>query len=307
MASWETVSTTITSTDSSDETWTTTVLSLIPPDPSTPASTWLISGTETIELYTTWNDNEPTPVTTQLPAESTADEPTGIQTASPGSKSDGTAKTTTTGSTGSPGIEPSQPDSNGVSSGTLAGAIAGSILGTALVALLFAFLFFRRRQAKPSKQLETGSGPDAASLVVPFMRHKKSKSGGDIAVASITPPPADDDTVRKRILALIGQVSLHIDNYYISGSSPAHISREQTALLSRYNSEDLPATVATLLAQRGLQRQIITHVLVRTLLRSIHPGGTAELLPRVFAAQPVFEERTPGMFLPYLNSRGWVI
>ncbi len=139
------------------------------------------------------------------------------------------------------------------------------------------------------------------------MRHKKSKSGGDIAVASITPPPADDDTVRKRILALIGQVSLHIDNYYISGSSPAHISREQTALLSRYNSEDLPATVATLLAQRGLQRQIITHVLVRTLLRSIHPGGTAELLPRVFAAQPVFEERTPGMFLPYLNSRGWVI
>ncbi|OJJ08299.1 hypothetical protein ASPVEDRAFT_34466 [Aspergillus versicolor CBS 583.65] len=275
----------ITSTDEQHRPVTTTVLSLSPPNDSTASSTWFIVSTKTVEEYVTWISNLSTPVTRTLPEETKtqqdATRPVKSADSSPASPSSSVANEDTTALR-------SVQSSNGISNGALAGAIVGSIIGTALVTLLLAFLFFRRRNAKPAKQIDDDTFAGAAT------RHRKSKSkSGAFPLADIIPQPepADDDTVRRRILTLVDQAGLHIDNYYVPGSTPAHLSSEQSARLAVYNSADLPAPIETLLGQREIRRQAIKYALVRTILRGIIPGGNGngELLPRAFADMPVVD------------------
>ncbi|BCS21559.1 uncharacterized protein APUU_21991S [Aspergillus puulaauensis] len=283
--------------DENGRTVTTTVLVVSPPNGETAWSTWYIGPSATYESYTTWVDGKSTTEgsiiskqqqTTeqeQTTTEQTAVKPTPTST---GSTNDPSASSNSS-TAETPDRQSSQP-SGGISDGALAGAIVGSIVGTALVTLLLAFLFFRRRQSKPAKEVDDGAYAGAAA------RHRKSKSGSAFPLADIIPQPepADDDTVRRRILTLVDQAGLHIDNYYVPGSMPAHLSAEQSARLAVYSSTELPAPIETLLAQREVRRQTLKYALVRTILRAIIPGGngTGELLPRAFADMPVVEGRS---------------
>ncbi|KAL4950174.1 hypothetical protein BDW69DRAFT_172745 [Aspergillus filifer] len=192
-----------------------------------------------------------------------------------------TAAAPTNANNSSPAIESPSNRGPSISNGALAGAIVGSIVGTALVVLLLAFLFFRRRRNQPSK--EYGLEPIAV-LPKNSSSHDNSGKADAFTLASVNPQPADDDTVRTRILAVIDQASLHVDNYYAPGSTPIQLTHEQVAPLERFNTGQLPAPIVTLLAQRSVQRQLITHVLVYSLLRRIELGG--ELIPRELATQP---------------------
>ncbi|KAL4781247.1 hypothetical protein BJX76DRAFT_360110 [Aspergillus varians] len=303
--SWTTVSTTLPTVDANNLPITLTVLTLDPPNTSTAPTTWYISESQTVESYVTFVDNIPTPVVSTLPSEpestqtDTTDSPSDTTTSTATEISSTTSSTSTTTNTNTattqtPGLAPPHP-STGISNGALAGAIVGSIIGTALVTLLLAILFFRRRQTHPARELETQTqsttpSAPASTRFIPIItptRHKKSSPALTFPLASITPHPADDDAVRSRILTVLDQAALHIDNYYVPASSPAHLSPEQSARLAGYDSTDLPASVESLVSQRGLQRHIITHVLVRTLLTAIVPGEPGGLLPGVMAAQPV--------------------
>lgn len=285
--------------DDHGRTVTTTVLVVSPPNDSTAWSTWYIGPSSTYESYTTWVDGKPTPegsminkkpqTTEQEEAsiEQTAIQPTPTTTGSVNHPSASSNSSTTE----TPNRQSSQ-SSGGISDGALAGAIVGSVVGTALVTLLLAFLFFRRRRSKPAKEVDDGAFAGAATR----HRKSKSKSGSAFPLADIIPQPepADDDTVRRRILTLVDQAGLHIDNYYVPGSTPAHLSSEQSARLAVYNSTDVPAPIEALLAQREIRRQTLKYALVRTILRAIIPGGngTGELLPRAFADMPVVEGRS---------------
>ncbi|KAL6229768.1 hypothetical protein BDW75DRAFT_88315 [Aspergillus navahoensis] len=174
---------------------------------------------------------------------------------------------------------------HGISNGALAGAIVGSIVGTALLTFFFAFLFYRRsRTPSASRGVEYQAGSDMKSgAIIGTSALSGEKPDGSFSLAAIIPHPADDEAVRSRILTLIDHTSLHVDNYYAS-TSPVHLSQDAVAELAKYNSDFLPASLVTILGQRGSRRQAITQVLVQTLLQAIGPGG--ELLPKLLAAQP---------------------
>lgn len=296
--------------DEPDRTVTTEVLVVSPPNKETAWSTWYIGPSFTYESYTTWvegksttegstiNKKQQTTEQEQTTTEQTAVQPTPTSTGSvnhPSASSNSSAAETPD--------RQSSHSSGGISDGALAGAIVGSVVGTALVTLLLAFLFFRRRRSKPAKEVDDGAFAGAATR----HRKSKSKSGSAFPLADIIPQPepADDDTVRRRILTLVDQAGLHIDNYYVPGSTPAHLSAEQSARLAVYNSTDLPAPIQALLAQREIRRQTLKYALVRTILRAIIPGGngTGELLPRAFADMPVVEGRSGTLPLLSLGSR----
>lgn len=287
---------------------TSTVISLSPPNTETASSTWYVDSAKTVEVFTTYyrENSTGTPITNTIPKQTKLQ-----QDATPLSKAMDSI-TSSLLSTRTPRATPaprSVHSSSGISDGALAGAIVGSIIGTALVTLLLAFLFFRRRNSKPAKQIDDDTFAGAAT------RHRESKSkskSGSFPLADIIPQPepADDDTVRRRILTLVDQAGLHIDNYYVPGSTPAHLSSEQSARLEVYNSADLPAPIETLLGQREIRRQAIKYSLVRTILQGIMPrgNGSGELLPRAFADMPVVEgssgtlspfysDSTPHLFL----------
>ncbi|KAL4997405.1 hypothetical protein BDV10DRAFT_201865 [Aspergillus recurvatus] len=181
---------------------------------------------------------------------------------------------------------------NGISKGALAGAIVGSIIGTALLALSLAYLLFRRRRNQPPKKLVISSDMPLRSSQSPYTHSEKSAPGSGFDLAAVTPQPADDATVRARILTLFDQAALHVDNYYAPASSPAHLPEDAVAQLETYNSVYLPEPIERMLGQKSVQRLVITHALVYALLRAIRPkidGGRrrgGELLPKIFAAQP---------------------
>ncbi|KAL6237891.1 hypothetical protein BDW75DRAFT_228395 [Aspergillus navahoensis] len=185
-------------------------------------------------------------------------------------------------------------NSNSISKGALAGAIIGSILGTALLTLLLAYFFFRRRRNQPPKKPENKSGATLRSSQFPIALSEKSTPGSGFNLAAITPQPADDATVRARILTLFDQAALHVDNYYVPGSSPTHLPEDAVSQLERYNSGYLPEPIEKMLGQKSVQRHVITHALTYTLLRAVGPemdGG--ELLPKIIAAQPHIRHPSP--------------
>ncbi|RDW72343.1 uncharacterized protein DSM5745_07515 [Aspergillus mulundensis] len=318
----------------------TTVVALDPPNTSTAASTWFIHSGTTSVLYTTWRDNAATTVSTSwTPAQEAA---TDEQSPSPSSTSSSRTSTSTSSIDESPGTPtitptPSSPSSNststqshqansgssnskssGYSTGTLAGAIVGSIIGTALLTLFLAFLFFRRRRRTDASQPDHNPGVQYDKAGTAISESGTGAGAGAVfSLASVTPQPADDETVRRRILTLIDQADLHVDNYYVPASSSTlpHLTQADIAKLEKYNSEYLPDSVVDLLQKRTVQRQVVTHVLVYTLLKAIGPGGT--LLPALLAAQPQVETGTTSNELPtylfawrmltahlYTNSKG---
>ncbi|KAL4914330.1 hypothetical protein BDW62DRAFT_190583 [Aspergillus aurantiobrunneus] len=226
--------------------------------------------------------------TSRESAQSTSTE-TAAETASPE-----TTTSTTQSQTQSetPAVQPqSSPSSintngSGISNGALAGAIVASVVGTALLTLLLAFLFFRRRRAQPPKDLPSESHDTSPT--------PDQKAGPLFSLAAITPHPADDATIRTRILTILDKAVLHVDNYYVPSSSPEDLSPDAIARLRGYNTADLPDTVDVLLSHRSIQRQIITHVLVRALVSGIRPGGV--LLPGVMAHEPVVGGSKAGLF-----------
>ncbi|KAL4936967.1 hypothetical protein BDV06DRAFT_203890 [Aspergillus oleicola] len=220
--------------------------------------------------------------TTESTTTNTLTETTAASTAEVASRPLAAPAAPTNANNSAPAIETAIPNTrDGISNGALAGAIVGSIVATALVVLLLAFLFFRRRREQPPKELEL---EPVAVLPKGSNTHYDQGKPDAFALASIIPQPADDDTVRTRILAVIDQASLHVDNYYAPGSAPIQLTRDQSELLERYDTGELPAPVETLLGQMGVQRQVITHVLVHTLLKGIMSSG--ELLPAALANPP---------------------
>ncbi|KAJ0421454.1 hypothetical protein BJY00DRAFT_282288 [Aspergillus carlsbadensis] len=198
------------------------------------------------------------------------------QTAGSSSSSNSTASASES-ATQAPSIDSGNSSGGGIGNGTLAGAIVGSIIGSALLTLLLAFLFFRRRRSPP----KAASDDDLTYAAV-----VADKSNTGFSLAAIDPQPADDETVRRRILTLIDHAGLHVDNYYTSGTSVT-LSPDAIARLNNYDSGYLPGAAATVLGEPQSQRQVITHLLVYKLLQAIRPGG--ELLPLLFAAQPQIE------------------
>ncbi|KAF4237374.1 hypothetical protein CNMCM8980_005562 [Aspergillus fumigatiaffinis] len=178
-----------------------------------------------------------------------------------------------------------QPSPNNVSRGALAGAIVGCIIGTAALTILGAFLFFRRRRkgapAAPPEQFPEDKLSQHPSLHL-----------GASASSLYIPHPADDETVRARILTLFDHASLHIDNYY--SSAAASNLHDPAPSLASYESPYLPSPIATLLAKPGRHRVVLTHILVRELLQQITPGpGKGGLLPACYASCPQVVSQTP--------------
>ncbi|KAL3483359.1 hypothetical protein BJX62DRAFT_220369 [Aspergillus germanicus] len=279
-----------------------TVVTLNPPTDQTTlaALTRYIwpSGTTT-QIYTTHINGNPQEMTvtftsdaqqaTATPTVSDLDEnntTTGPQTTPQTTSATSTGTRQPTGSnstalvsqsaTQTPSIDSANPSSDGVSTGALAGAVVGSIIGSALMTLLLAFLYFRRRRSPP-KELDRDTDDD-----VKYAGIITDKSNTGFSLAAIIPQPADDETVRRRVLTLIDHAGLHIDNYYTT-ASPA-LSPDAIAKLNKFDSGFLPTAAGTVLGERKSQRQVITHLLVHNLLQAIRPGG--ELLPPLLAGQP---------------------
>ncbi|GFG07364.1 hypothetical protein IFM61392_04816 [Aspergillus lentulus] len=232
------------------------------------------SSSETVSTST------PTPGSLSASSPITSVTPSSISLNSSSTIASSTASSTATNQTSLP-----QPLPNNVSRGALAGAIVGCIIGTAALTILGAFLFFRRRrkgaragrsehfsEEKPSQHPSLHLGASASSL------H--------------TPHPADDETVRARILTLFDHASLHVDNYY-SSAAASNLHDLATSLAS-YESPYLPSPIATLLAKPGRNRAVLTHILVRELLQQITPGpGKGGLLPACYASCPQVVNQTP--------------
>ncbi|KAK9593303.1 hypothetical protein V6Z90_004404 [Aspergillus fumigatus] len=115
---------------------------------------------------------------------------------------------------------------------------------------------------------------------------------GASASSLYAPHPADDETVRARILTLFDHARLHVDNYY--SSAAASSPHNPTTSLASYESPYLPSPIATLLAKPGRHRAVLTHILVRELLQKITPGsGKGALLPACYASCPQVVNQTP--------------
>ncbi|RHZ63244.1 uncharacterized protein CDV56_108745 [Aspergillus thermomutatus] len=150
-----------------------------------------------------------------------------------------------------------------------------------------AFLFLRRRRKG------AGAGPLAQFSEEKPPQHPPLGLGASASFPYI-PHPADDETVRARILTLFDHASLHVDNYYSSGVAAASNLHDSATPLSSYESPYLPATITTLLAKPGRQRAVLTHVLVRELLQQITPGpAKGKLLPACYASCPQVVDQTP--------------
>ena len=306
----------------SSEPITGTSFTIYPTDTTIPTTTrFVLLGSKAIDIITTYQPDAAgsyvsageTTITTTLSglpsteAESsteTADAtppPTTTPTTTPKSESTRQASTTTRPTSGTQTADSdtfSQASANGTSNGTLAGAIVGSIVGTALLTFLLAFLFFRRRRARPAaKELEHGVGLRSKSgATVSTAAMSSEKSNDSFSLAAIIPQPADDETVRSRILTIIDHASLHVDNYYGARSPSPQITQDTLARLAEYDSDYLPASLDTMLGQRGVSRKAITHALVYKLLQAIRPGG--ELLPKLLATQPQVGQSTACTYLP---------
>ncbi|KAL2855676.1 hypothetical protein BJX68DRAFT_217606 [Aspergillus pseudodeflectus] len=298
---WATHVVTTDTTDASGNNVPLTVVTLDPPTTTiAPSTRYIWPGGTTTEIYITWISDishvrtntytsdaqqaTPRPTASDTDDNTTTTEPqTTPQTTS--ATSTATAQTTSSDSTSSvsqsatqtPGIDSGSSSGHGVSTGALAGAIVGSVIGSALLTLLLAFLFFRRRRSPPK-----GASDDDVTLTAIVT----DKSNTGFSLAAIIPQPADDDTVRRRILTLVDHAGLHVDNYYASGSSVT-LTQDGVSRLNSYDSGYLPAAASTVLGERPTQRQVITHLLVYKLLGAVGPGG--ELLPLLLAAQPRIE------------------
>ncbi|KAL4976091.1 hypothetical protein BDW66DRAFT_166816 [Aspergillus desertorum] len=258
--------------------WPDSTVDIFPTSYDTVQSTWVLTGLAT---HTIPNSQQTTATESSTETASATPAPTSEST-----RQTFTATRASSGTQSADADNVSQASGNGTSNGTLAGAIVGSIVGTALLTLLLAFLFFRRRRTLPAaRELEHGvglsskSGATVSTAAIPC-----EKSGESFSLAAIIPQPADDETVRSRILTIIDQASLHVDNYYGASSPPARMTQEAVTRLAAYDSDYLPAPLGTMLGQRGVSRKAITHALVYRLLQAIRPGG--ELLPKLLAVQP---------------------
>ncbi|EAW17243.1 uncharacterized protein NFIA_006070 [Aspergillus fischeri NRRL 181] len=277
-----------TSTASSTSTYTTTTESA---SSSTTSSSPLpgqesTTPTLTSATATSLSSSGAVSTSTSIPGSPSASSPiTSVTSPSISLNSSSTIASSTASSTATNQPSLPQPSPNNVSRGALAGAIVGCIIGTAALTILGAFLFFRRRKkgarAGRSEQFSKDKPPQHPSLHL-----------GASASSLYTPHPADDETVRARILTLFDHASLHVDNYY--SSAAASSLHDPATSLASYESPYLPSPIATLLAKPGRHRAVLTHILVRELLQQITPGsGKGGLLPACYASCPQVVNQTP--------------
>lgn len=189
--------------------------------------------------------------------------------------------------------------SKGYSKGALAGAIVGSCLCTALLTLLIIYLLsaLRRKGEKnhekksdrnvPGQQkgdikltethrhLESPPLPqelkDLPATPIPLTHNsEREKSHMD----SYIPHPAEDQDVRSRVLTVIDQIALHVENYYSQNSfsnTETSLSAGIAAMISSYDSPFLPLPMISLLAHRPARIPAIKHSLVRSIFSAILP------------------------------------
>ncbi|KAH1545104.1 hypothetical protein KXX37_003632 [Aspergillus fumigatus] len=214
------------------------------------------------------SSSEAVPTSTSIPGSPSASSPINSVTSasiSPSATSTITSSTASSTATNQTSLLP-QSSPNNVSRGALAGAIVGCIIGTAALTIL------ELSEAKPPQHPALHLGASASSLYAPH--------------------PADDETVRARILTLFDHARLHVDNYY--SSAAASSPHNPTTSLASYESPYLPSPIATLLTKPGRHRAVLTHILVRELLQKITPGsGKGALLPACYASCPQVVNQTP--------------
>ena len=177
----------------------------------------------------------------------------------------------------------------------------GSLLGGFLLAFLAAFLFFRRRKSQngdnsawaaeksaPTKSLDGVSSYAAAPL--PAKSLPPTALAGTAAgfnLASYIPQPAEDSAVCMRVQVLLDQIGLHIDNYYSRTTSNPPLTSDTVARIGGYDSSNLPASIATMLANPKAQRPVLIHVLAQSTLQAIQPGSQGlSLLPACYRLAP---------------------
>ncbi|KAK2746772.1 hypothetical protein FQN55_005499 [Onygenales sp. PD_40] len=185
---------------------------------------------------------------------------------------------------------------NSINKTLLACAIAGSIAGTALLTLLIACIVFRRWKSSKgfwgpnadSRGDERSTTPLNNTLPPPRRSGDKAtlldqkQNHEAISLSSYVPHPAEDQTVKDRVLAVFDQVALHAENYYAPSSISilgVSLLPETKASISLYDSPCLPASVISLLEEPKNQISIIKHCLIRTVLPGIIPGFEFPLLP----------------------------
>ncbi|KEY80509.1 hypothetical protein BA78_5056 [Aspergillus fumigatus] len=210
------------------------------------------------------SSSEAVPTSTSVPGSPSASSPINSVTSasiSPSATSTITSSTASSTATNQTSLLP-QSSPNNVSRGALAGAIKSTRLGGSE----------QLSEAKPPQHPALHLGASASSLYAPH--------------------PADDETVRARILTLFDHARLHVDNYY--SSAAASSPHNPTTSLASYESPYLPSPIATLLAKPGRHRAVLTHILVRELLQQIPPGsGKGALLPACYASCPQVVNQTP--------------
>ncbi|KAH7064971.1 hypothetical protein B0J12DRAFT_20729 [Macrophomina phaseolina] len=195
----------------------------------------------------------------------------------------------------------SDPDSNGqrtIDSGISGGAVAGAVIGTAAgVALLTIALTFwlarrgvrkrglqrRRRRSSDGLVKRSGTGASAGRRRSGWQEH--------------LPQSLDDQTVRRRVKAVLDQAAVHVENNFSEAEAEAESQmeaerereRQREDALSAFESPHLPAPLAALIGQTRRPTLLIKHALAYSLLvasdRVLLPPTLTEL-PRVVEQRP---------------------
>ncbi|PGH19082.1 hypothetical protein AJ79_00116 [Helicocarpus griseus UAMH5409] len=163
------------------------------------------------------------------------------------------------------------------------GAIIGSVFVSAYLTCLVAYIVFGRRRYKKladgAAEREKGRHTDQPN------RAPASQAQRNSFLDNYVPQPADDQTVKDRILILFDQVALHVENYYSPGPSfsstrsPSSPSTQSAKLLSLYDSPCLPASAIPLVCDLKTRSSVIKQCLIRTVLSGIIPGLSSPSLP----------------------------
>ncbi|KIW12404.1 hypothetical protein PV08_09681 [Exophiala spinifera] len=191
-----------------------------------------------------------------------------------------------TGQIASQSTTPSSPNvssSNGSSSniGGIVGGTIGGLLFGLVVGMLFMFCWARRRAAKASlssrragKISPEKNGTDRSTL-------QAYESPSDPARWLVyLPQPSDDTELKHQVKTMYNQIDLHVENFYTDRDGGL-LTEAVQSILARYETDLLPAPVATIMASTSSKKAVIKHCL------------TCTIVSRIDAVRPI-----PQSFLP---------
>lgn len=199
-------------------------------------------------------------------------------------------------------IASSAPAPGGLSNGAVAGiAIATAVMGGA-IAFLVAFVLFKKRRTPSSghgydsstdfistikgghlayiQVSQTGPPPPTVAVALP-----KSKRSLDLSqlssssdfLAGVLSPGADEQTVRNRVTALLGQIQQHVDSFY----RDVHATLTPSVGNDLKKFSDTRVNLADELEHSSVPTTTIKHALTKYILRIVAPeaGQQSTLFP----------------------------